>query len=264
MRLAEQRRPDIVELKLVTEADQVRLMQAKNQLLPRLDAVAMYRWNGLSGEMPNGENLSTRPGQFTDWSVGVNFSVPLGMRQGRAKVRQQALLIAHDRANVEQSVHAAIHELASTVRDLDGAYEQYLAYKETRVAADSNVKVQNEKFRTGQTIYLNVLQALNDWGNAVSSEAQQLLSYNVALATLERRTGTILETHGLVFSEERLRAAGPLLMPCCDRFYPSAVVPGGSPHLHPGTGEPAENSFDLRNPSPRDAKPEAKPPQPAP
>ena len=57
-----------------------------------------------------------------------------------------------------------------------------------------------------------MLQALNDWGNAVSSEAQQLLTYNIALATLERQTGTILETHGLVFDEERFRAAGPL--PC--------------------------------------------------
>ena len=47
------------------------------------------------------------------------------------------------------------------------------------------MRVQNEKFRAGQSIYLNVLQALNDWGTAVSSEAQQLLNYNVALAALE-------------------------------------------------------------------------------
>src|SRR5262249_10126861 len=40
--LAEQRRPDIVELKIVVEADQVRLLQAENQALPRLDAVALY------------------------------------------------------------------------------------------------------------------------------------------------------------------------------------------------------------------------------
>ena len=262
--LAEQRRPDIVELKLVMEADRVRLLQAENQTLPQLNLVSSYQWNGLSGVMPNGEDISTKPGQYTSWSLGINFSVPLGLRQGRAKVRQQNLLIAHDRANVEQGVHAAVHELASTVRDLDGAYEQYLAYKETRVAADINVKVQSENFRAGRSIYLTVLQALNDWGNAVSSEAQQLLTYNVALAALERRTGTILETHGLLFNEERFRAAGPLLLPCFDRLYPMAEVPVGSPHHYPDSGEPAENSFDLRNPAPREAKPEAKPPQPGP
>lgn len=261
VRLAEQRRPDVVELKLITEADQVRLTQAENQALPRLDAVASYRWNGLSGTMPNGEHLASGAGQFTDWSVGVNFSVPLGLRQGRAQVRQQALMIARDRADVEQGVHAAIHDLAATVRSLDSAYEQYLAYKETRAAALDNLRVQIEQFRARRNIYLNVLQALNDWGNAISSEAQSLLSYNVALATLERQTGTILETHGLVFSEERFRAAGPLGILGHCRQYPSAITPGGTPQRYPGTDEPAENSFDLRNPDPREPKPSAKPAQ---
>jgi outer membrane protein TolC len=262
VRLAEERRPDIVELKIILEADQVRLVQAENQALPRLDAVALYRWNGLSGELPNEDHLASRPGQFTDWSVGVNFSVPLGLRQGRAQARQQKLLIARDRANVEQQVHAAVHQLASTVRDLDSAFEQYQALKETRTAADINLNLQMEKFRAGQTIYLNVLQALNDWGSAVSSEAQQLLTYNINLANLERRTGTILETHGLVFTEERFRAAGPLGIWGHDRLYPAAEIPVGTPHLYPGTGEPAENSFDLRNPVLRDIKPPEELPNP--
>ena len=260
--VAEQRRPDIIELKIIVEADQVKLLQAENQALPRVDATTLYRWNGLSGEMPSGEDISTRPGQFTDWSLGINFSVPLGLRQGRAQVRQQKLLVVRDRANVQQQLHLVIHQLAGTLRDLDSAYEQYLAFKETRVAADINLRVQNEKFRTGQTIYLNVLQALNDWGTAVSSEAQQLLIYNTTLATLEQQTGTILETHGLVFAEERFRAAGPLLF---DRPYPFAQPPVGSPQGYPSSGAPSENSFDLRNPAQRDGKrPEAQllPPRP--
>ena len=143
-----------------------------------------------------------------------------------------------------------MHELARTCARPGQRLRAVPGIQGNPRAADVNVRVQNEKFRAGQSIYLNVLQALNDWGTAVSSEAQQLLNYNVALAALERRTGTILETHGLVFNEERFRAAGPLLVPCCDRQYPWAEVPYGSPQLYPGTGEPAENSFDLRNPSP--------------
>jgi outer membrane protein TolC len=263
VRLAEQRRPDIVELKIIAEADRVRLLQAENQALPRLDATALYRWNGLSGEMPNDEHLSTHPGQFTDWSVGVNFSVPLGLRQGRALVREQRLLIARDQANVEQSVHAAVHQLGASVRDLDSAYEQYQAYKETRAAADVNVQVQIARFNTGippGVTILNVLQAVTDWGNAISSEAQQLINYNVTLAALERQTGTILETHGLVFFEERFRAAGPLGLLCGpDRDYPSATVPAGEPRRYPNTGQPGEKAFDLKDPTPR--RPDKEPPE---
>ncbi|MBX7103289.1 MAG: TolC family protein [Gemmataceae bacterium] len=248
VQLAEQRRPDIVELKLVVEADQVRRAQLANGALPRLDLTGLYRWNGFSGEMPNGERLATGAGQYTDWSVGVNFSVPLGLRQARARVREIELLTARDRAFVDQSVHAAIHELAATMRDLDSSYEQYLAYRQSRAAGLENLLVQLEQFRADRAIYLSVLQALNDWGNSVTNESRALVSYNIQLATLERQTGTILETHGLVFAEERFRMAGPLGWSHC-RDYPKALPPGGEPQKYPSTGEPGENSFDLKNPA---------------
>jgi outer membrane protein TolC len=260
--LAEQRRPDVVELKIITQADQQRLIQAESQALPQLNAMATYQWNGLSGTMPNGETISSEVGQFPSWSIGLNFSVPLGRRQGRALVREQKLLIVRDQANVEQQVHLAQSQLAATMRDLDSAYEQYLAFKETREAADVNLRVQTENFRLGRTIYLNVLQALNDWGNAVLSEALQLLIYNTSLAALEQETGTILETHGLVFVEERFRAAGPLI--CTDRLYPFALPPTGSPREYPGTGSPSENTFDLRNPTEGLTKPSNELPPPRP
>jgi outer membrane protein TolC len=254
VRLGEQRRPDIVELKLIVEADKQRLVQAQDTALPRLDATARYQWNGLSGTTPLGDRLSTAPGQFGDWAVGINFSVPLGLRQGRAAVREQKLLITRDVANVEQSVLFAVHQLAATVRDLDSEYDQYQAFKDTRAAALDNVQVQIGNQRVGFVNYLNVLQALNDWGSAVASEAQQLLAYNVALATLERETGTILETHGLVFNEERFRAAGPIPHHC--QLYPEALVPAGAPQGYPGTDAPSEDVFDLKKPEWRDRPPE--------
>ncbi len=247
VQLAEATRPDIIELKIIIEAEQQRLLQAENQMLPQLNAVGSYQWNGLTGIMPNGEPFSVPGNSYGNWTLGVTFSVPLGLRQGRAQVRQEKLLILRDRANLEQGLHNAIHELTVTVRDLDSAFEQYLAYKETRAAAEVNVKVQSEKFKAGQSIYLNVLQALNDWGNAVTSEAAALLSYNVALANLERRTGTILQTHGLVFNEERFKAVGPLLHP---RLYPAAQPPAGNPQNYPATDRPAENAFNLVSPVP--------------
>ena len=249
--LAEQQRPDIIELKLVLEADGQRLLQAENLTLPKLDANALYRWNGLSGEMPNGQRISSGAGQFTDWTVGVNFSVPLGFRDGRARTREQKLLIIRDKANLEQQIHATLHTLAVSLRDLDSSYDQYLALKETRAAALVNLEAQLALYRTGRNIYLNVLQALNDWGNAITAESLALINYNVALATLERQTGTILQTHGLVFYEEHKRFAGPLGVFGHGRDYPSASPPIGTPNRYPSTGEPGENAFDLKRPDVR-------------
>jgi len=250
---AERMRPDLIELKLVLEADDQRRIQAVNSALPQLDATALYRWNGLTGRLPgSGERVSTDTGQFTDWSVGITFSVPLGLREGRARIREQDLIILRDRANLDQGLHSASHDLAITVRALESAFEQYQAYHETRAAALTNLLVQIEEQKAGRGIYLSVLQALTDWGNAITSEARALIEYNILLATLERQTGTILETHGLVFIEERFRAAGPLCLPSHDREYSRDLQPTGEPSRYPASGGPGENAFDLTKPAVRD------------
>ena len=144
--MAEQNRPDLIELKLVLEADQQRLLQSRNLVRPNLDAVALYRWNGLEGEMPA---VSSRPGQFTDWTLAINFSVPLGLRRERALMRRQELLISRDRANLEQGLHAASHTIAANLRNLAQFHEQYRAFQETRAAATTNLEVQMARYRAG-------------------------------------------------------------------------------------------------------------------
>ena len=245
--LAAERRPDLIELKLVLEADEQLLIQSRNDALPQLDAVGLYRWNGLEGELPGGANLPGPPGQFTDWTLGINFSVPLGLRQSRAGLRRTELVIARDRANLQQGLHAAVHSLAASVRALDQAYLQFLAFKSAREAARANLDQQTADWRAGRVIFLNVLQAITSWGDAVSAEAASLTQYNTELAVLELETGTILETHGIVFVEERYGSIGPLgriFPPAC---YPQSLRPTDNEPRHAIADEPAEQSFDLRS-----------------
>jgi outer membrane protein TolC len=248
IQLAEERRPDLIELKLIIEADQQNLLVAKNQALPRVDATMLYRWNGLEGTTPAGMRLETGPGQFTDWSLGVNFSVPLGLRQGRAAMRQAELILVRDRANLDQGLHAALNYVADNVRNISQFYEQYKAFRETRAAARINLEQQLAEFRAGRAIFLNVLQAITDWGNAVSAEAQSLAQYNTELARLERETGTILETHGVRFFEERFQSIGPLgrlAKPVC---YPEAVPPGPNAPRYPVDREAGDAALEKDKP----------------
>ncbi len=247
--LAGERRPDVIELKLILEADEQQWQIARNNALPQVDAVGLYRWNGLEGRMPNGASLSSNSGAFTDWTLGVNFSVPLGLRQSRAALRSRELLIARDRANLQQGLHNAGHQLATSVRSLDQFYEQYLAFRDARQAARVNLDAQLLRYRTGQAILLNVLQALVDWGNSVSSEASALTQYNTQLATLERQTGTILETHGIVFYEERSGWVGPLGYFVEDVCYPKDLRPSQNADRYPISDKPSEDAFDLQPPT---------------
>lgn len=253
LELAEERRPDLVELKLVLEADQQLLLQVRNEAYPQLDAVGLYRWNGIEGTLPDGSYLRSQAGQFTDWALGVNFSIPLGLRRGRASLRSQELVISRDRANLQQALHAVTHELAQNLRSLEQAWRQYTLSGTTREAASKNLNLQLANFQVGRapggvTPILNLRVAIADWGNASRSEAQYLSLYNVQLATLERQTGTILETHGVRFYEERFFTLGPLGELGRGREFPQSLPPGENTPRYPVGEGPAEETFNLEIP----------------
>ena len=246
--LAEQRRPDLIELQLILEADQQRILQARNQAQPRLDAVALYRWNGLEGEIPVGGRVEAPGGSLTDWTLGVNFSVPLTLRAERARLRQNELLLANDRTNLRQSLLQVSHALAFTVRTLDQLYAQFIAFREARAAAAVNLELQLERFVAGQTDFLDVLTAINTWGSSVTSEALAVTRFNTTLASLELETGTILETHGVRLFEERYASIGPLGRWGKAREYAATIRPGENAPRYKDSGRPAEEAFDLRTP----------------
>jgi outer membrane protein TolC len=246
--LAEVNRPDLIELKLILEADTQLLGQARNQALPRLDTAFRYRWNGLEGEMLDGSRLRSRAGQFADWTMAVNFSVPFGLRQNRASLRQQQLNIARDRANLQQALHQITHQLALNVRNLDQFFAQYEAFKATRAAAEINLNLQRSVYGGGEAIMLDVLLAITSWGNAVSNEAQSLIQYNTALADLERQTGTILESHGVFFFEERYTSLGPRGRFDVQQHYPYSHSPKGPMDRYKNGERPAKEVFDLKQP----------------
>jgi hypothetical protein len=248
LEMASERRPDIVELKLIIEADQQQLLLSRNTALPRVDAVGLYRWNGLDGVMPNGNPLTSGAGQFTDWTTGVNFSVPVGLRQSRAALRRQELIVMRDRVNLNQGLHSAAHLLATNLRSVDQLYEQYEAFREARRAAQLNLERQLGSYRTQQAILINVLQAVTDWGNAVASEASSLTQFNTLLASLERQTGTILETHGVFFYEERFNSISPRGRWFKDVAYAMDMRPSENGNAYEDSDKAAEQAFDLKPP----------------
>lgn len=105
------------------------------------------------------------------------------------------------------------------------------------------------QYNQGIVQFIVVLQAIVDWGNAVSNEAQALSLYNTEIATLAYHTGAILESHGICFFEERFQAIGPLGRLAVDKYYPAAVRPTENNSVYPRGDRPSEESFELENPA---------------
>ncbi len=245
---AQSRRPDLIELNLILMGDQKQLVRNRNLAQPQLDAVALQQWNGLSGTLlSTGTQQSSSPGDNNSWTMGVNFSVPLSLRATRAQVRNIELLIAKDRANIQQNLHQVEHVLATSIRTIDQSFLQYEAFRDARQAARENLEVRVQRLFIGNENFLNFLQGVTDWGTAVSSEAQSLATYNSELANLERQTGTILETHGIRFMEERFASIGTHGRCFQDECYPRDLRPKENTPRYEDSGEPAEEAFDLKD-----------------
>lgn len=248
LRTAEENRPDLIERKLACEADEQQLLLANNDALPDVTASALYRWDRLSGRASNDDFVFSDPGQFTGWQLGIDVSLPLGLRRSRAALRQRELILMRDRANLQQALHNATHILAENYRSLAQFYEQHQAFQETRKASRTNLDAQSARWAADLTIYLNVLQALTSWGNAIDSEAQSLLQYNTEFANLQEQMGTILEEHGVRFVEERFPSIGPAGRIFHPRWYPQSRRPGPNADQYESTSAPAEDVFQLQEP----------------
>lgn len=244
---AQSRRPDIIELNLILAADQQTLIQRKNFAQPSLDAVALHRWNGLTGTaLASGNHVDAGFNDNTDWTLGVNFSVPLSLRESRARVRNSELLITRDRANIQQAIHQTEHALATSLRSLDQSLEQYEAFREARLASEENVKAQEKRADAQIQTILNQLIAITELANTIVSESQSLIAYNNELANLEQQSGTILETHGVRFVEERFASIGPHGW-CNEEMlcYPKDLNPQDNTPKYEDLQQPAEQSFEL-------------------
>jgi hypothetical protein len=209
----------------------------------------LHRWNGLSGRVrPTNATVDSSFDDHTDWTVGINFSVPLTLRESRARVRNQELLIAKDRANLRQALHQIEHDLATVLRSIEQNLQQYEAFREARQASAFNVRAQRANIQAQRDTILSELLAITDWANAVAAEAQALTAYNTDLASLEERSGTILETHGIRFIEERFGSVGPHGWCLEDsQNYPLNLKPAPNTPRYEATKQASEEAFELND-----------------
>ncbi|QEG20814.1 TolC family protein [Mariniblastus fucicola] len=247
--IAEEHRPDIIELKLILEADQQQLRLADNSARPQFDGIANYRWDGLSGEMPNGNFLENDGGRFAGFNLGVNFAVPFGLRGDRAALRRRELILLQDRKNLEQGIHQMVHQLTINYRNLDQFYLQIEAFREAREAARISYNNQAAEVFEGRREVINVLTAITDWGNAISQEARSITQYNTELANVESQTGSILETHGIRFVEERYGSIAPTLVGVQrpSRAYPKALRIDGATDRYNESPTNSDSAFNLED-----------------
>lgn len=213
------RRPEIAEAKARWARFEVQVEARKSDLKPRLDLVAAYERRGLAGRRnPNATGFSGEPvvvppalegtwgrsygtiadNEFPDASVGVSFSLPIGNRTARANLAiakselSQATLVV---SGEEQQVQAEVRNAAFA---LESARQRIEAARAARVAAETQLYAEQERFAVGMSTNFLVLTRQNELTNARVTETSALTDYRKAATEFARATGVLLAERQIV------------------------------------------------------------------
>jgi HAE1 family hydrophobic/amphiphilic exporter-1 len=208
------RRPEIAEAKARWARFEVQVEARRSDLKPRLDLVAAYERRGFAGRRnPNAIGLGGQPvivppplegtwgrsygtiadDEFPDASVGVAFAIPIGNRTARANLSIAKSALSQATLAVSAEEQEVQAEVRNAVFGLESARQRIEAARAARVAAETQLFAEQERFAVGLSTNFLVLTRQNDLTNARVTETSALTDYRKAATEFARATGVLLE-----------------------------------------------------------------------
>jgi outer membrane protein TolC len=205
---------ELRQQKWVVKQRELELIAAKNFLLPRLDAVAQYRWLGLGDQLidpsnpidpdtqePNNAFGSLTSGRYQEWQLGLQLNVPIGFRKEMAGVRNAQLNLARDRSVLQEQELELSHQLGNAVRELNDNYTVTGTQFNRRRSAEDEVNAVRAAYEQGVVTLDLLLLAQQRLAEAESAYFRSLVDYNEAIANVHYRKGSLLEYDGVCLAE---------------------------------------------------------------
>jgi outer membrane protein TolC len=206
------RRAELHAQQSLVERRELELVAARNFLLPRFDAVGLYRFRGFGHDLisvnRNGKGdfanayMNLTAGDHEEWQLGFEVTVPIGFRQAHAAVRNSQLKLARARAILEEQERLIIHDLSNVMAEVDRAYLVLKLSLDRRIAAKQQLDALEERERTGQTVDLNlILDAQRRKVDADSRYFRAVAEYAVAIKNVHFAKGTLMEYNDIYLAE---------------------------------------------------------------
>ncbi len=198
--LAFELRPEYRQLATRIGTQSIRLEVARSELLPALDIFG--RWTQLGMEETYDDAYrSLGRGNFYDWLVGVEMSVPLSNRGPRSRyrnARSENVKLYLERQALENSIVLEVDLAARTLRNL----------RDRSIDLDAQVQVQAQlladersNLAAGRTIPYAVTVVENDLVASRTAALRAKADLEIAKADYYRATGQLLRRYGIVVLE---------------------------------------------------------------
>jgi outer membrane protein len=184
---------------------------AKNEVWPRLDALAAYDRFGLDGssnpDSPTaptglegdlgGSFESLKDNDFNAARVAIQLGLPIGNRAARgnaAVARHVERQAEADLSRVRKAIRAEVLDAAVT---LETAGQRIEAARSSREAAEIQLSAERDRYATGMSTNFLVLTRQNDLSRARLDEISARTDYRTARTEIARATGSLLSDRNI-------------------------------------------------------------------
>ena len=127
--------------------------------------------------------------------------MPIGFRRELSGVRHHELLIARERAILQDLELEISHQLGDTIRDVDNSYGLSQTNFNRRVASEKEVQAVDAAYKADRVTLDLLLDAQRRRAEAESAYYRSLIDYNKAIMNVHYRKGSLLDYNGVYLAE---------------------------------------------------------------
>ncbi len=184
-------RPDYQQAKLEVQRGRVNRSQKANQLLPEVNFVGSYGYNGF-GLSWSASRQDVRDQDRRSYSAGAVFRMPLTLTTERGQYRAAKIQLQKSEVQLQQLEQAIMIDLATAAGQLETTHQRVLATSHARALAQQNLDSEIKKLHAGSSNTIWVLQFQEELAAVQLGEFRARADEQRAVAEYDRQIGNTL------------------------------------------------------------------------
>ncbi len=189
-------RPDIREQKRNLELNELQTKNYRQRTRPDLSLIASAQLTGLDSTYQRTLDKVVSF-DYPAWSVGLNFSYPLGNDAAENDYRKSRLKTEQISLQLRSLEESSTKEVKAAIRGVEVGFKQIEVTDRGKVFAEERLRAFIRKNEVGLATTKDVLDVENDLAVSKSNQIKAVVGYANALTQYWQVTGELLEREGV-------------------------------------------------------------------
>ena len=215
-----ERRPELEQVRLEMEKNEVDRAYFKKEGKPSVNLVASFGSIGQSGNYfregtrePNpdnpffgdfGNSLNQVFGfDYVDYSIGLAVEIPLRNRSNEAQLAQVGIEQRRFLSRMKNQQQMILVDVRNAFESIETQEKRLQAARMARVLSEEKLKGETKRFQAGLSTNFEVLIYQRDLTQTQGQELRALIDYQIALTALEKAMYTIIDDNDIVVAKQQ-------------------------------------------------------------